>query len=202
MLGGLIGKGIAGGVGKGLMKGAGGGIGQGLLKGAGGGGGGPLKGLLGGGEGGGLLGKALEAIGGPQGIMDLVQQIIDAAKNGQDQNAQPAAAGLNPGAGAPAPQGAAPQAAAPQAAAPQAAGPQAGGAGGAPGAQGAPQDRGQKLLMRLAQKLADAKTPQDVDNVLQKLGQRLEAKGKATPEVKELLQQLGQMRKASLQQAA
>ncbi len=64
MLGGLIGGALKGIAGKGLLKGAAGG----LLK---GGGGGLLKGLAGKG---GLLGKALEAVGGPQGIMDMVQQ--------------------------------------------------------------------------------------------------------------------------------
>ena len=109
----MLGKLIGGGIGKGLLGGATRGLGKNLL---GGGKGGPLKGLLGGdgplknllgGEGGGVLGKALEAIGGPQGIMDLVQQIIDAAKNGQDAGAAPQP-GLNPGAAAP--KGAAPQA--------------------------------------------------------------------------------------------
>ena len=56
--------------------------------------------------------------------------------------------------------------------------------------------------MRLAQKLADAKTPQDVDKVIGQLTQRLDAKGKGSPELKGLLEQLGQMRKASMQQAA
>jgi hypothetical protein len=60
ILGGLIGGALKGG----LLKGAAGG----LLK---GGGGGLLKGLAGKG---GLLGKALEAVGGPQGIMDMVSQ--------------------------------------------------------------------------------------------------------------------------------
>lgn len=88
ILGGLIGGALKGG----LMKGAAGG----LLKGAGGG---LLKGLAGKG---GLLGKALEAVGGPQGIMDMVQQFAqgggaeeagaadgakggDAKKGGQDE---------------------------------------------------------------------------------------------------------------------
>ena len=190
MLGGVIGSALKGGGAlKGLLGKGGKGPLQGLLKGAGGEG--PLKGLLQGGAGGGALGKALEAIGGPQGIMDLVQQIIDATKNGEAQGQQGGApqAGLNPGAAAPA--GGAPAGGAPA------------GAQAAPGAAGqAAPGKGQKLMQRLAKNLAEAKTPQDVDKVIGKLTQKLDANGKGGPQLKQLLQQLGEMRKATLQQGA
>lgn len=83
MIGKLIGGALKGGLGKGLMKGAGGILGKG--------GGGLLKGL-GGGGGGGILGKALEAVGGPQGIMDLVTQFAQGGGQaaGGEQAAAPA----------------------------------------------------------------------------------------------------------------
>ena len=163
LLAGLIGKGIAGGLGKGLLKGAGegllGGAGKGLLGGAG-------KGLLGGGGKGLLqglgkgLGKALEAVGGPQGVMDLVKQFT---------------AG-----GAGAAQGAAEAAPA--------------------GGEGAPAPDEKNPLVKLAKALANAKSPADVDKLVNGLLGKLG--DKATPELKELLGQVGGAMKAQLGAAA
>ena len=147
-----------------------------IAKGLGGGGSQLVKGIAGGvlkeGGGNGILGKALGGIGGPEGIMDLVQQIIDTTKN---DNAPAREAG----------NGAAMSSGAAEGTRPHCRGRDKG-------------DRARQLFTRLADKLAQAQSPQEVDRVIGRLSKRLEAKGKSSPELKQLLAQLGQLRKASL----